>query len=179
MEMTEIKYPYIEPLSGLKEALSVFPKEEYYHPYVKALEEQRRLYTANLGVDMGKDWFSEKGDDFRRKSLTYYVRKFLQATMIRQFRMAAEQTRGIIKTADDTSGVASMDLVQMLQHDQAQVEEVTREKLPPIFMERMREQAKERREKARRISRGQSATRVGLSPQPIPVSSSSGELQPE
>lgn len=138
-------------MATLNECMAVFGDEEYYHPYVKALEKQRRLYTANLGVDMGEDWFGPKGEEFRRKSLRYYVRMFLQATMIRQFRMAAEQTRGIIKNADDTSGMASLEAVQMIEREKEEVEDLTQRRIPAIFMEQMREQAKERRNKARRL----------------------------
>lgn len=143
-------------MATLSECMSVFEDEEYYHPYVKALEKQRRLYTANLGIDMGDDWFGPKGDKFRHDSLVYYVKMFLQATMIRQFRMAATQIHGMIKSADETSKIASLDPIQMLAkeaRDMDEVEDLTKTKIPEIFMEKLREQAKARRTKARKLSR--------------------------
>lgn len=138
----------------LKRAMdSVYPKDEkYIDPMIKHLEAQRKLFTTNIGLDMGKDWYGIEGERFRANSLKYYVRKFLQATIIRQFQQGAATVKTMIKNADEHSGMASLDPIQMhVQGEEKQTETVG--KVPAIFMEKIREQAKERRERARSVSR--------------------------
>lgn len=132
-------------------ALRVFPDEDYIDPMVRHLEEQRKLYTANLGLDMGKDWYGAKGSKFRLDALRYYVGMFLQATITRQFQMAARQVKGMIQLADENSGMASLEPIQINKVSEDEAKE-TVERVPAIYMELMREQAKERREKAKRLS---------------------------
>ena len=139
-------------MTTLQEALAVYAEDKYHEKHIQALDEQRKLFTANLGCDMGDDWFNDKGRAFRQKSLVYYVRKYVQASMNRQFGMAARQTHGMIKLADENSKMASMENIVMELKEGVKVEDV-REKVPAIFMEKIREQAKERRAKARRLSR--------------------------
>lgn len=118
---------------------------------VKALEDSRRFMVEDIAKDMGDDWHTEKGESFRRKSLHYYVRMFLQATINRQWQMGATQVRSMIKLADETSGITSLDTVKMLDRPESKFE--TTEKIPQKFMEQMRDKAKARREAARKLGR--------------------------